>query len=45
VLAIDAGHRCLTLTTGATNERAITFYERLGFRPEDVTSTLVLSPD
>jgi ribosomal protein S18 acetylase RimI-like enzyme len=44
-LAVDAGHRCLTLTTGAANDRAIGFYEGLGFRPEDIKLTMVLSPD
>jgi GNAT superfamily N-acetyltransferase len=41
-IARDRGHRCLTLTTGAANERALGFYHRLGFVPEDVKLTKVL---
>lgn len=41
-LAAADGHRCLTLTTGAANDRAIAFYERHGFVAEDVKLTKVL---
>ncbi len=41
--AIERGHRCITLTTGAANERARTFYADLGYQPEDVSFTKVLT--
>ncbi|MFK8023020.1 MAG: GNAT family N-acetyltransferase [Ilumatobacter sp.] len=30
------GHRCITLTTGAANARALSFYRHLGYRDEAV---------
>lgn len=42
-IAIDRGHRCITLTTGAANERGREFYDRLGFRLEDINFTKVLA--
>lgn len=36
------GHRCLTLSTGAANHRALGFYSSLGFEAEDVKLTKVL---
>lgn len=36
------GRRCITLTTGAANERALRFYRRLGYHDEDVKLTKVL---
>jgi len=41
--ARDRGHRCLTLSTGAANERAIGFYRSLGFQAEDIKLTKVVS--
>lgn len=41
-VARERGHRCLTLSTGAANDRAISFYESLGFDAEDVKLTKVL---
>lgn len=41
-IAIAEGYRCLTLTTGAANHRAIGFYEHLGFDAEDIKLTKVL---
>jgi GNAT superfamily N-acetyltransferase len=39
------GHRCITLNTGAANERARHVYRHLGFEEEeDVKLTRVLSP-
>lgn len=37
------GRRCITLTTGAANERALRFYRKLGYVEEDVKLTKVLS--
>ncbi|MEM8620902.1 MAG: GNAT family N-acetyltransferase [Actinomycetota bacterium] len=37
------GRRCITLTTGAANGRALHFYRRLGYRDEDIKLTKVLS--
>lgn len=37
------GHRCITLTTGAANARALGFYRRLGYRDEAVELTKVLT--
>lgn len=36
------GHRFLSLTTGAANSRALTFYRHLGFLDEDVKLVKVL---
>ncbi len=36
------GRRCITLTTGAANERALSFYRQLGYRDEDIKLTKVL---
>ena len=41
-IAVDRGHRCLTLTTGAANARGRAFYERIGFELEDINFTKVL---
>lgn len=40
--AIEDGHRCITLTTGAANERALGFYHHLGYVNEDVKLTKLL---
>jgi ribosomal protein S18 acetylase RimI-like enzyme len=40
--AVDHGYRCITLTTGAANERALGFYHRLGYIDEDVKLTKLL---
>ncbi|MEM9517322.1 MAG: GNAT family N-acetyltransferase [Actinomycetota bacterium] len=37
------GRRCITLTTGAANDRALHFYRQLGYRDEDIKLTKVLS--
>jgi ribosomal protein S18 acetylase RimI-like enzyme len=42
--AVANGHRCITLNTGAANERARHLYRHLGFEEEDVKLTRVLSP-
>ena len=39
--AHERGFRCITLTTGAANLRAISFYERHGYVAEDVKLTKV----
>lgn len=44
-IAADAGYRCLTLTTGCANTRAIDFYHNLGFRSEDIKLTKVLATE
>lgn len=41
--ALADGHRCITLTTGAANDRALAFYRRLGYLDEDVKLTKVLT--
>ena len=41
-VARDRGHRCLTLSTGAANYRALGFYSSLGFEAEDVKLTKLL---
>lgn len=41
-VARKRGHRCLTLSTGAANHRAIGFYSGLGYEAEDVKLTKVL---
>jgi GNAT superfamily N-acetyltransferase len=45
--AREAGHRCITLHTGAANSRARRFYAQLGYSEEDVKVTKVLdaAPD
>ncbi len=40
--ALDAGFRCITLTTGAANAPARSFYASLGYAEEDVKLTKVL---
>ena len=40
--AVERGYRCITLETGAANERARGFYQRLGYQEESVTLTRVL---
>jgi ribosomal protein S18 acetylase RimI-like enzyme len=40
--ARGAGYRCITLHTGAANERARSFYRRLGYVEEDVKLTKLL---
>ena len=40
--ARDQGHTLLTLTTGAANARAVSFYRHQGFRDEDITLTKLL---
>lgn len=42
-VARQRGHRCLTLSTGAANHRAIGFYSSLGFEAEDIKLTKLLS--
>lgn len=37
------GRRCITLTTGAANERALRFYGQLGYLDEDVNLTKILT--
>ena len=43
--AHQAGHRCITLHTGAANGRARRFYARLGYGEEDIKLTKVLNAD
>ena len=40
--ARDQGHTLLTLTTGAANTRALSFYRHHGFSDEDITLTKLL---
>ncbi len=40
--AREQGYVIITLTTGAGNERALKFYDHLGFRNEDITLTKLL---
>jgi ribosomal protein S18 acetylase RimI-like enzyme len=37
------GRRCITLTTGAANERALRFYRQRGYLDEDVKLTKILT--
>ena len=40
--AREQGYKLLTVSTGAANTRAVSFYHLLGFRDEDVTLTKLL---